>query len=251
MDCKSIFARDGFALGRWVRRLREELRPKHVREHLMESDDVNVVDDADWYCKARFWHATTEQWIQYEPRELRKDHRDDEEGSAFFWSGKPAALASESAMYVGYYVERGLPQGYGKPEQVKRGQEIDSTWHWNGFKQMLSEETPGKILLAVMDSLPAAHRTIWVRNSTTEESKPFPLQRPDTSVLANVWKYADNIQKTHWIDVVAGAEFSLDRCLDKQSELVPEIFHALRAGYELYKEVIKLMPVLTAGAPPT
>ena len=246
MKCKDIFARDGFAKGRWVKRLREELGPKHVREHLGASHDVYVVDDKDWYCKARFWQATGEQWIHYEPREFKKDHRDDQEGSSFFWSGKPAALASPLAMYVGYYVERGLPLGQGRPDQVKRGQEIGPTWHWNGFKRMLCEEAQEKLLFEVMDSLPSATRCIWVQNSITRKNKVFPLEGQATSVPANVEGYAGKIPLSDWIDLVAGTEFTMERCLEKQSDLVPDIFQALRVGYHLYKEVAKLMPVTSS-----
>jgi hypothetical protein len=65
-------------------------------------------------------------------------------------------------------------------------------------------------------------------------------------VLADVKGYAGKILLSDWIDLVAGTEFTMERCLDEQSDLVPDIFQALRVGYHLYKEVAKLMPVASS-----
>lgn len=234
-------SQEGFKFGRWVGNLNTELGPSRLREHLHERHDVYVISDRNWFPKPRFWRATGDQWLQFERRDLQtRDYLDDGEGSGFFWSGKPAVLPSQPALHAGYYVERGYPRGVATQDQIRRGQEIDSKWHWWRFLPMLSGEAPAEHLLRALASLPAERRCIWVSDSTARKSQPFMMREPSQSAFQGVMRHIEHeIDDAHWIDLVAGARFTFEECVgpDGQEKIVPVIFRALQAGHRLHELV--------------
>ena len=124
------------------------------------------------------------------------------------------------------------------PEQIKLGQEIGPTWHWNAFYPMLSEEPLDNRLVKLLNSLPAERRFIWVWDSTAREGKPFPLKELSTDVLQGVTRYIDDeVGQAHWIDLVAGVQYTFNECEQGQEKIIPGVVSALRTGFELYRLV--------------
>src|SRR5687767_3934191 len=83
-----------------------------------------------WRPRSRIWRGTWVQWVHFEP---------DDWSGPFFWSGKPALIASqpkasrlgppigEEALFVGYYIERGHER---RPDMPAA--QMDGGWHWHG-----------------------------------------------------------------------------------------------------------------------
>ncbi|MGA3328797.1 MAG: hypothetical protein ABSF45_30475 [Terriglobia bacterium] len=205
---------EAFKDGLWAKGLKDRLDPDYLRELLGSPAPIFIAPG--WKCKVRHWTTPLVQWVQFE--------REEWPSGPCFWRCKPAVLASPSspsALYAGFYIERGLPPGAATPAEVERGQVMaddDENWDWNRFYPRLSTETGlGEIML----KFPAQRRCIWVWDSTAKCGKPFPFQgRP---ALADVQKHITGIARDHWIDLVVGVEYSLSECVHLQDGLVKEL----------------------------
>jgi hypothetical protein len=102
----SLFSENGFNEGKWAGQLAQLLRKRSILEDLSP--------------KGRVWRATWKQWIQFEEKGLM---------GSVFWQGKPGIISHEDYLFVGYYVERGLPPGPKTPSLYV----ITPEWHWHGF----------------------------------------------------------------------------------------------------------------------
>src|SRR5262245_50922459 len=108
-----------FAGGTWTPELRKLLTRKPI---------------PSWEPKTLIRRGTSHQWSQSAQKNWVPP---------YFWYGKPALMSSDAALFVGYYVERGLP-----PSDPKfRGrpaadpvflEQMDERWHWHGFYRCLA-----------------------------------------------------------------------------------------------------------------
>jgi len=191
-----------------------------------------------WRPKSRIWRGTFVQWVQFEP-----------EGSSgpLFWRGKPAIRASrskdsrsglvtvEEALFVGYYVERGLPTHPSIPEAV-----MDPGWEWYGFKRCLSEPDFRKELDALMMNLPAGRRTFWIDCSESERADGHVLppvswivRYAGASTLADAALIINGIAPTQWVNVMLGSRFTKDECLERQHDVVTDFRNPIVRANEI------------------
>ena len=157
-----------------------------------------------------------QQWIQFQNFP-----------GSFFWSGKPAVLSSPTALYAGYYVERGLPPGKGCPNK----RVMDLHWHWYGFDRALSAEPFRSNLSTALASLPTP-RCVWVSNLTQGIDQSFSLKGHST--LTKVRAYANKIPPNKWVDVVLGVRYSKRECLRLQDQIVEKLIEPLKQAHALY-----------------
>ncbi len=231
---------NAFEDGRWAKPLRDMLEPSYLRELLKAPSAVVIAPH--WKAAVKLWHYTFYQWIQFE--------RDNWPPGPHFWRGKPAVLSSPSALYAGYYVERGYPPGQpapATPEQIM--EDGDTNWDWGRFVELLSEESAGDgqedEFSGLLLPLPVGRRCIWVCDSTTDRcGQPFYFQGRHT--LVEVLKHVKEIKRDHWIDLVVGVEYSLSECVHLQDGLVKELVQVdsngvaagpLKQAYELCRLV--------------
>jgi len=210
-----IFSDQGFAKGAWAGALRKKLQPPSI---------VASPVIPGWKPEFRIWRGTFQKWIQFQPQK-----------GAFFWSGKPAVLSSPTALYAGYYVERGYPPDRPKTEA---SQTMRPGWHWYGFYRVLSEKPLQGGFSAVLGSLTDTRRCIWVSQPTSKEPTGSEKDFSGQVVLASIKEHIDQISPDEWIDVVVGARYLKDECLSVQDQIVPEIMTALKKGAELYELVL-------------
>jgi hypothetical protein len=173
-----------------------------------------------WQPTSRIWRGTYEQWIQFEPEGW---------SGPFFWSGKPAILAtrprqvatisSDQALFVGYYVERGTPTNT-LPEA-----RIDENWHWHGFYRCLLDPVLRDALDGLMLNLPENRRTVWLDGSATDTGggkvlPPFDHVLPylGPATLDQAKALIDTIQPEQWINVMLGNRFPKSECLSRAEE---------------------------------
>ena len=219
-----IFSQKEFAEGSWAGALRTKLRRPSIAPNPII---------ADWEAKTRIWRGTGQRWIQFEPRTNI---------GPFFWSGKPAVLSSPTALYAGYYVERGYRSD--RPKETEASQVMDERWHWHGFYRALSEEPLRSNLGWTLASLPETRRCVWVSQPpNNKDQKEFDAQ----ATLAEVKAYvdSDSIRQDEWVDVIVGARYLKDECLSLQDQIVTEVINALKKGAELYELVLALPPLST------
>jgi|SRR5208282_2081476 len=229
-----LFTREGFADGHWAGGLKEKLDPNFLRELLGTTGPVVIAPG--WHCRVRLWRATFQQWIQFEPNDLP--------AGPFFWSGKPAILSSPSALYAGYYVERGYPPEDATQEQKDLGEVMaddDKQWDWHRFCRLLS---PGSSLSELLFKLPAERRCIWIWDA--KEQRGHAHKFGDQPPFAAVKDHIKEIKRKHWIDLVVGVEYSLDDCLLPKDQIVKDLVQVDRDGvvlgplkqaYDLYQLV--------------
>lgn len=229
----------GFGEGRWVPGLAKELKPGRLRVWLHAKEPVALYPN--WEPKARFWHFTYEQWVQFEPRGQRLP---------FFWSGKAAILPSQKALYAGYYIESGLLDQEANKEQRRRGQVMADNWHWHPFRQLMRENPHA--LMEIAASLPEDKRCIWVC-VTAKETNIRTSERLDLQSPADFAKVLDRIERSRngdWVDLVVGAEYGRDYCIQRQNDIVRDLVQSGRGGkvtgplataFDLYRSVTDLL----------
>src|SRR5215208_3101436 len=166
----------------------------------------------DWSPKYRIWRHSGHQWIQYEPDGFPK--------SAFFWSGKPAIRGSrpkssrsgplhvDQALFVGYWVERGIPLC---PEMPAKEMRPGSDWHWYGFERCLTEPRLRHDLNALLLNFPAERRVLWIDCSEAEQANT-PIAPPLVEVLPykglgtldQAKGIIDGVPAFQWINLMMG-----------------------------------------------
>jgi hypothetical protein len=200
----------------------------------------------DWRPTTRIWRGTYIQWVQFEPPGW---------SGPLFWSGKPAFRASsstpskpgrpvsEDALYVGYYVERGVLTAQ-DPDQV-----IDEKWHWHGFHQCLTNPRLRAELDRLLLDLPEGRRTIWMTGSRHEEPSGqvhpeftyvdrYHGERSLDAALARI----KQIPPTQWLNVMLGSRFTKAECLVRQADLVGEFRNPTVRANEVRQLVEGAMP---------
>jgi hypothetical protein len=196
----TLFTDGGFQNGRWAGSLAKLLRPLHLIPDLVP--------------KGRIWRGTWQQWIQFEPSVSI---------GPVFWMGKASIRSSATALYVGYYVERGLKWAEG----IKQEYITTEDWHWHGFVNCLKE---GSLHALLMD-LPADRRCIWIENDEIDLDERIGYT--NESSLRQVENFINNIADNHWINVMLGNSYSKDECLKTQNQIVQEFRTPVVRAYEI------------------
>lgn len=202
----------------------------------------------DWSPKYRIWRYSGHQWIQYEPDGLPN--------APFFWSGKPAIRASrpkssrqgqvqvDEALFVGYYVERGVPHC---PEM--QAKEMGPGWHWYGFERCLNEPSLRDDLNALMLNLPVGRRIVWLDCSEAEQPG-VPVAPPLVRVLPyeglatldEAKSIIDRVPDFQWINVMLGVRYAMDECLTEQRQLVDNFRNPIVRANEIRQLVEDALP---------
>jgi hypothetical protein len=71
--------------------------------------------------------------------------------------------AADEALFVGYYVERGLLAHQDRDKVMKEG------WHWHGLLRCLTEPSPAATLNGFMLGLPSSRATVWLEGEKVEQ----------------------------------------------------------------------------------
>jgi hypothetical protein len=232
-----------FADGRWAGGLCKELKPDHLREVLRAACPVTVVPG--WECKSRIWQATHQQWVQFEP---------ENRVGPFFSSGKLAILSTEEALYAGYYVESGLLFEEATQDEKDRGQVMDESWHWNGFRRLICEEPES--LFRITAALPPGQRCVWLcvtERQRNNEKSLLKVSLGSEVGLRAVIDHVRNSRRGDWIDLIVGVEFTKDECEQLQFDIVPKLVQLAPDGKvlgplvvasELHYLVTKTLPLI-------
>lgn len=197
-----IFSEKGFETGKWAGEIARSLRKRSIIPDLIP--------------RARVWRATWKQWIQFEDPNLP--------GPAF-WIGKPGIISSKDALYIGYYVERGLP----KEERCETLYKITSDWHWHGFTKCLNDNSLRQDLNSYFTDLNEYNCCIWVNTDKSEQR----IEHKDENSLSEVNTIIDSIPSNLWIDVMFGIYFSKEECLERQNNILSKISIPLIRAYEI------------------
>ena len=195
-----LFGKSGFQDGRWAGSLAKLLRPLHLIPDLVP--------------KGRIWRGNWRQWIQFEPSLSV---------GPIFWMGKVSIRSSSSNLYVGYYVERGLPPDKGnKLEYV-----ITDEWHWHGFINCLRNASIDSLIM----DLPEDRRCIWIENDEIELDEC--IRYTNKSSLKQVENIIDDIADKYWINVMFGNFYPKEECLNIQNNIVQNIRTPLVRAFEI------------------
>jgi hypothetical protein len=213
-----IFGLSGFNEGSWVSGLAKLLRERPILTNKQ--------------LVSREWRGTLSQglpalhWIQFEPPGYKLPA---------FWMGKPAIVAWDDVLYVGYYVERGY-EAQVRPEYLRTHPEyiIDDAWHWHSFRSVLNDKNRRDQLHSLMENLPASRRclTVYARRP----SNPIPYT--DRSSLAEMESAIAACDPNEWIDLILGASFTRDECLRLQTNIVDELRAPLIRAMEIDELVL-------------
>jgi hypothetical protein len=156
---------------------------------------------------------------------------------------KPGRPVAEDAMYVGYYVERGLLAD-DDPNRV-----MDKKWHWHGFYKCLSNPSLRHQLNRLMLDLPAVRRTIWISCSRHQDSSGTvhpeftdQIRYAGEQDLDAARAKIDQIPFSQWINVMVGNCFDVAECLSRQADLVAEFRNPIVRGNEIRLLVEKALP---------
>lgn len=191
-----IFSESGFDSGKWAGNLAGALRQTSIIEDLVP--------------KGRVWRPTWNQWIQFEPIGIP---------GPFFWYGKPAILADNGWLYVGYYIERGLSNHDSSLDYV-----LTEKWHWQGFVKCLENREDRSTLSSLILNLSNGRRCVWIRLSQGNrvmESNSFEFKDENTLMVAH--KRFPSVPPDEWIEVLLGVRFSKEECLNLQKKIVSEL----------------------------
>jgi hypothetical protein len=221
MDLFDTHTFKAFEDGHWAKGLRAELKPNRLREYVHADNQVIIMPPlpphrkVTWNCTYRQWHGTHQSWLQYEP----EDH-----SGPFFWSGKPAIMCTDEALYAGYYIERGLLWEEATQDEKDRGQVMDETWDWHRFRRLIRHDPQG--LLRIAAALPRDKRCVWMCVTQRQQDNQKSLARlslesePD---LREVIKRVHGSRRGDWIDLVVGVEFTKPECGRLQYDIVNEL----------------------------
>lgn len=204
----SLFTESGFKDGRWAGSLANLLRPLHIIPDVVP--------------KGRIWRGNWRQWIQFEPSVSV---------GPLFWMGKTSIRSSNTSLYAGYYIERGVPQ----TEANKREYIMTKEWHWHGFMNCLKTASLHYSLM----ELPVDKRCIWIENDEIELDER--INYINESSLRQVENIINNIDDRYWINVMIGNFYSKDECLKIQNEIVQELRAPLIRASEIDDQVRSFM----------
>ncbi|MGA2160227.1 MAG: hypothetical protein ABSG90_13565 [Dehalococcoidia bacterium] len=191
-----IFSESGFDSGKWAGNLAVALRQTSIIDGLVP--------------RGRVWRPNWNQLIQFEPIGI---------SGPFFWYGKPAILADDGWLYVGYYIERGLRTHDSSLDYV-----LAENWHWYGFMECLENPESRLTLASLILNLPSERRCLWIRvfqGNKVKERNPFEFK--DENTLMKAHKRFLSVPPDEWIDVVLGVRFSKEECLNHQKKIVSEL----------------------------
>jgi hypothetical protein len=230
-----LFSAPSFTQGEWAAGLRKAIL---ARQRFIP----------DWGPRYRIWRYSGHQWLQYEPDAFPK--------APFFWSGKPAIRATrpkssrhgqvnvDEALFVGYYVERGIPHC---PEMPAK--EMQSGWHWYGFERCFTVPLLRDDLNALMLNLPAGRRSVWIDCSETEGpgaalAPPLVQVLPyeGLTTLAEVKAIADGVPDFQWVNVFLGVRYTMGECLAEQGNLVDHFRNPIVRANEIRQLVEDARP---------
>jgi len=149
----------------------------------------------------------------------------------------------EEALFIGYYVERGVPH-HDMPAR-----QIDSRWHWHGFARCLSESRLRDDLNALMLNLREDRRVVWIDCSEAEHPAGTvvpPVVRvlpyKGLTTLAETKKIIDGIPQYQWINVMLGVRYSMTECLTEQRDLIGEFRNPIVRANEIRQLVQNALP---------
>jgi hypothetical protein len=158
----------------------------------------------------------------------------------------------DEALFVGYYVERGVPH---RPEMPAKEMHAGSPWHWYGFERCLSEPVLRDALNALMLNLPMDRRVVWIDCSETDQAgAPVapPLVRvlpyEGLTTLTETKTTVDGIPVFQWINVMLGVRYTIDECLTEQRDLVDRFRNPIVRANEIRQLVEDARPVSGTAA---
>jgi hypothetical protein len=197
----NIFSDKGFEAGKWAGEMARSLSERSMIPELIP--------------RARVWRANWKQWIQFENPNFS--------GPAF-WLGKPGIISSKDTLYIGYYIERGLP----KEESGSPHYEMKSDWHWNGFYKCLNDKSLLKELNSYLVDLENFNSCIWLHTDKSEERIDY-----EDNSLSEAKMIIDSMPSNLWIDVILGIYFSKEECLERQNKIISDLSIPIIRAYEI------------------
>ena len=198
----SLFSENGFNEGKWAGQLAQLLRKRSIIEGLSP--------------KGRVWRATWKQWIQFEEKGL---------SGPVFWQGKPGIISHDDYLFVGCYIERGLPPDPKTPALYI----ITSEWHWHGFIKCLIDNALRSELTALMGNLPPRRSCVLIKSVQSTRLLDYCSEQTLIEASSLIETIPDNI----WIDCVLGVYYRKSECLALQAKLVPELSTPIIRAYEI------------------
>ena len=209
----ALFTQAGFDTGEWAGSLATRLRSKQIIPGRQP--------------KARLYRHTWTHWIQVEPSGFK--------GPAH-WLGKPAVVAHDGSLYVGYYIERGLDQ-HERPEYV-----VTPEWHWHALRACLGESPRRREIDSVMQQLPSQLRQVSALCGSRQFAPPYEGE----TTLLGFDRFVEACPPDEWINAYLGARFGLDECLTLQERLVDKLISPLLRGVQLEAIVLEKREELLA-----
>jgi hypothetical protein len=137
--------------------------------------------------------------------------------------GKTSIRSSATALYVGYYIERGLRRSEG----IKQEYIITKDWHWYGFLRCLRNGSLNELLF----DLPDDRRCIWIENN--ELNLNVRISYSNDSSLREAEHMIEEIAEDNWINVMLGNFYLKGECLDLQQQIVPRLRTPIVRAYEI------------------
>ena len=148
---------------------------------------------------------------------------------------KPAILPSDSAIFVGCYVERGYPKEVTRdPNYV-----FEKMWRWNGFIACLDDDSMCGKLGSFLNDLPAARACIrfWFDRGEQEVIPYSSAQQ-----LPELRERLKSIPDERWINCLLGVSFTRDECLGLQAKIIPELRNPIIRASEIADLIEQAMP---------
>jgi len=203
----ALFTRGGFDKGEWAGTLATRLRAKRIIPGRQP--------------KARLYRHTWTHWIQVEPSGFS--------GPAH-WLGKPAVVANDGSLYVGYYIERGL-DNHERPEYV-----VAPEWHWHALLACIDRPERRREINAVLQQVPSQLRQVSAFCGNRQFEPPYEGE----ATLLGFRPFVNACPPDEWINAYLGARFGIDECLTNQERLVDKLVSPLLRGEEIEAIVLEM-----------
>ena len=202
MRRNEYFFDKGFEEGRWAGELARSLRRRSIISDLTP--------------KARVWRANWKQWIQFEERDW---------SGPVFWLGKPGIISSKDALYIGYYVERGLSEEESRQSICT----ITPEWHWHGFIRCINNSNLRYKLNSLLIDLNENRRCIWIGADNIDKRIKY---ENENSLLEAKGEFK-TIPRNIWIDVIIGYYYLKEECLERQKNIITDLSMPIIRAYEI------------------